>query len=209
MRLSQRIIEKLNISGKISQSYYGEDIMLWRYFKNKDIRNGFFIDVGAYHPKFANNTWRLRKQLGFTGINFEPTDNIKLFRKYRKNDINIQELVGDKFGPALLNYVSKEPMVSGKSVSKLVLKPDKELLVYQTTLTLIVKQFSVKKIDLLDIDIEGTEMEVLRGYDWSVRPRLILIEDDKDTEKRIHPFLTALGYKQIAHTLNNALYEYN
>ncbi len=208
MRFIQKVIEKFNISGKISQSFYGDDILLWRYFKLRNIRNGFFIDIGAYHPKFNNNTWRLRKQLGFRGISIEPTERIKLFRKYRKNDINIQCLIGDKVDKVDFYYSSEEPQISGTDRSKLIKKPDILMKIWQTTLSRIVEQYNVTKIDLLDIDIEGTEMEVLRGYDWSVMPRLILIEDDKDTEERIKPFLTMKGYKIIAHTINNALYEY-
>ena len=208
MRFIQKVIEKFNISGKISQSFYGDDILLWRYFKLRNIRNGFFIDIGAYHPKFNNNTWRLRKQLGFRGINIEPTERIKLFRKYRKNDKNLQCLIGDRVDKVDFYYSSEEPQISGTDRSKLIKKPDILMKMWQTTLSRIVEQYNVTKIDLLDIDIEGTEMEVLRGYDWSVMPRLILIEDDKDTEERIKPFLTMKGYKIIAHTINNALYEY-
>ena len=208
MRYSQKLAEKLNLSGKLSQSYLGEDIMLWRYFKERNIRNGFFIDIGAYHPKFFNNTWRLRKKLGFTGINIEPTDRIKLFRKYRKNDTNLRCLVGeDNQRLATLHYVSSEPAVSGKDQNKMVSRANETLLIPQRTLSTIIKACNVKKIDLLDIDIEGTEMEVLRGYDWSVMPRLILIEDDKDKNDEIHPFLQKKGYKVIASTFNNSLYE--
>jgi FkbM family methyltransferase len=207
MKLSQKLIEKLNISGKISQSYYGEDIMLWRYFKQRGVCNGFFIDVGAYHPKFCNNTWRLRKKLGFRGINIEPTDRIDLFRIYRRNDINIKCLVGENTGWEIFNYVSNEPGVSGKDKDKLVQEPDRCEMVRQKTLTQIVSEFDVTHIDLLDIDIEGTEMEVLKGYDWKIRPHLILIEHDKDIENKIFWYLTNRDYKLIGTTLNNAIYE--
>ena len=207
MRLSQKIIEKLNISGKLSQSYYGEDILLWRYFKNKGIRNGYFIDIGAYHPKFFNNTWRLRKKLGFRGINIEPTNRINLFKIFRRDDINLQCAIGNETKSVELYYVSEEPAVSGKDQSKMVKQADKTLIVEQYTLTDIVSAYNVQEIDLLDIDIEGTEMEALHGYDWSVMPRLILIEDDKDKKNKIAQFLLNKGYYRIAHTLNNALYE--
>jgi len=209
MRPIQKIAEFINVSGKTSHSYQGEDILLWRYFKERNIHNGFFIDVGAYHPKFFNNTWRLRKKLGFKGINIEPSNNIKLFKRFRCNDINLQCLVGDYNGMAMFNYITAEPAISGKDKSKLVLKPDKEIKIKQLTLTEIISRYKVKKIDLLDVDVEGTEMEIIRdGYDWSVKPRLILIEDDKDKDSKILSFLTDKGYKQIAHTLNNALYEH-
>ena len=174
---------------------HGEDILLWRYFQG--IRNGFFIDVGAYLPKLFNNTWRLRKKLGFKGINIEPTDNINLFKRFRKDDINLQCLVGNKNNYEWFYYDSEHPASSGKKTT------GEKLLIEQRTLTSIINEFEVKKIDLLDIDTEGTEFEVLQGYDWKVKPRLILIEENGD--ERIESFLTS--YKMIAKTFLNTLYE--
>ena len=208
MKLKQKIAETLNTSGTVSHSYQGEDILLWRYFK--DVKDGFFIDVGAYHPKFYNNTWLLRKKLGFRGINIEPIEKYwKLFKRYRKDDINRQCAIGRDWGMVYLKYVNNEPMLSGLNEEKITKPFDKLIEVPQWTLSDIVRQEKVKKIDLLDIDVEGNEMDVLKGYDWRVRPRIILIEDDKDKNGEIHKYLTKLNYKQIAHTLNNAIYEDN
>ena len=207
MKLKQKFIELFNLGGKASHSFQGEDIMLWRYFQKRKIRNGFFIDVGAYHPKYFNNTWRLRKKLGFRGINIEPTNNINLFKLYRRNDINIACVIGDEAKWTYLNVVKGNLQLSGLDKSKMAERANGILPTDQYTLTDIVKTYKVKTIDLLDVDVEGSEMGVLRGYDWSIRPRLILIEDDKDKEGEIQEFLTVKYYKQIAHTLNNALYE--
>ena len=191
------LAEHFNISGKISQSLHGEDIMLWRYFKN--VKDGFFIDVGAYLPKLFNNTWRLRKKLGFKGINIEPTNRINYFNLFRRDDINLKCAVG-KENKMIDFYLSDQPASSGK------LAEGKKITVLQLTLSLIVEEYQVKKIDLLDIDVEGTEMEVLEGYDWRVMPSLILIEDDKDTENKIYNYLTP-AYRLIGKTPLNSLYE--
>jgi len=208
MKLKQLIAEKLNISGTISHSYQGEDIMLWRYFMKNKVENGFFIDVGAFHPKFYNNTWLLRKKFGFRGINIEPIEKYwKLFKRYRKDDINLQCAIGRIEKEVELKYVSNNPMLSGLDETKVTKPFDKTIGVQQFNLWHIIHHHNVSKIDLLDIDVEGNEMEVLQGYDFGIRPRLILIEDDKDKNSSIYNFLIARKYKQIAHTLNNALYE--
>ena len=191
------LAEHFNISGKISQSLHGEDIMLWRYFKN--VKDGFFIDVGAYLPKLFNNTWRLRKKLGFKGINIEPTNRINYFNLFRRDDINLKCAVG-KENKMIDFYLSDQPASSGK------LAEGKKITVPQLTLSLIVEEYQVKKINLLDIDVEGTEMEVLEGYDWGVMPSLILIEDDKDTLNKIYNYLTP-AYRLIGKTPLNSLYE--
>ena len=43
----------------------GEDIFIVEYFKKK--KNGFYIDVGCYHPIHRNNTYLLHKN-GWSGI---------------------------------------------------------------------------------------------------------------------------------------------
>ena len=192
------LAENFNISGKISQSLHGEDIMLWRYFQG--IKDGFFIDVGAYLPKLFNNTWRLRKKLGFKGINIEPTNRIKYFNLFRCDDINLKCLVGNKNSWEWFYYDSIHPASSGKK------SLGEKMLIHQRTLTSIIEEYQVKKIDLLDIDVEGTEMEVLEGYDWRIMPSLILIEDDKDTENKIYNYLTP-AYRLIGKTPLNSLYE--
>ena len=52
--------------GKIYYSQFGEDVVLLKIFKNKQV--GFYVDVGAHHPKRYSNTYLLHKK-GWQGIN--------------------------------------------------------------------------------------------------------------------------------------------
>ena len=54
----------------------GEDIEIVKYFDNK--KNGFYVDVGSYHPIERNNTMLLYNK-GWKGINIDISDfSIKL-----------------------------------------------------------------------------------------------------------------------------------
>jgi FkbM family methyltransferase len=60
--------------------------------------------------------------------------------------------------------------------------------------------------DFLSIDVEGNEIEVLRGFDIARgRPRLILLEDHVGDPSKPR-FLTAAGYRITRRYENNAWY---
>ena len=86
---------------KKNYSIFGEDEFVDNYFKNK--LNGFYIDVGCYHPLDGNNTHLLYKR-GWHGINLDINFySIKLFDFFRKKDVNIYSGISKKKRQA--NYV--------------------------------------------------------------------------------------------------------
>ena len=60
--------------------------------------------------------------------------------------------------------------------------------------TLINKELSLRPT-LLALDIEGSELPILKGYSWYVKPRLIVIEMHRSVDiDEIHSILTKNGY---------------
>ena len=80
----------------ISYAQNYEDVVLYRALKN--IRNGFYVDVGAMDPIFDSVTKAFYDR-GWRGINIEPVKHWheKLIEK-RTNDININVAAYDKSG---------------------------------------------------------------------------------------------------------------
>jgi hypothetical protein len=52
-----------------SYSQEGEDMILRRIFEGQE--KGFYVDVGAHHPRRFSNTYYFYK-LGWAGVNLEP-----------------------------------------------------------------------------------------------------------------------------------------
>jgi hypothetical protein len=85
--------------------------------------------------------------------------------------------------------------------------PEKVINVPIRTLdSILTEASSPVAFDFLSIDVEGHEIEVLRGFDiarW--RPKLILLEDHVADLSR-HRYLTAAGYRIIRRYENNGWY---
>lgn len=73
------------ISYNKSYSLYGEDLLLEDVFKDiGHIKNGTYLDIGAFHPKWISNTYKLSK-IGWRGFVVD-IDSQKLWGfKFRKN----------------------------------------------------------------------------------------------------------------------------
>jgi hypothetical protein len=69
-----------------SEATAGEDVILWKFLH--PIKNGFYIDVGAAHPKQQNVT-RYFYDRGWYGINIDPRPEcIDLYLAQRPRDFN-------------------------------------------------------------------------------------------------------------------------
>ena len=77
-----------------SYSMDKEDLNIINYFKDK--KNGFYIDVGCFHPLDRNNTYLLYKK-NWRGINIDVSKfSIDLFNFLRPEDINVNVAISNK-----------------------------------------------------------------------------------------------------------------
>jgi FkbM family methyltransferase len=202
-----------------SFSQEGEDLILSRIFDNKT--NGFYVDVGAHHPKRFSNTYIFYK-LGWRGINIEPNpEAYKLFMKYRSGDTNLNCGVAQNFGS--LNYYMFDESALNTFDSKILHSRIKNTSYKHTkTVTLEVLPLSeifqlnlpkYKQIDFLTVDAEGFDLEVLKSNDWhAYRPVCVLVEELnlKDIESfdfEVHKYMKSVGYILFAKTFNTLFYK--
>jgi len=167
----------LKILKKSKKRYHyadnGEDVIIQGLFNHR--KDGFYIDVGCYHPIRASLTHLLYKK-GWKGVNIDISeDTINLFKIARPNDKNINIGITDKVGEDF--YYQSSHINQANSFK--YYDDVKKVKIKTTTLDNIIKNLEIKKIDFLNIDVEYTDFKVLQGLNLnSVRPTLIAIEDN-------------------------------
>jgi len=165
---------------KISYSQGGIDLLLNHIFKNK--KNGFYIDIGCNHPVKNNNTYLFYKK-GWSGINIDlDKKSIDLFKLFRPNDKNINCAVSSSnLEQNLFFYHDKSPI---NTISDLAANYQnanvKEIRKIKTqTLNSILDNLNLKnkQIDIVSIDVEGHEMEVIKGFNLQkYKPHVVVVE---------------------------------
>ena len=194
-------------SKKNSYSLTSIDLLVSHIFR--DQKKGFFIDVGCNHPVFNNNTYLLYKK-GWRGINIDlDKKSIDLFNLYRKLDHNQNIAISSKLEDAeLYFYHEKSPIntINKKSANFQKAKPKEIRKIKTRTLDSVIAESSFidKKIDFLTIDVEGHELEVLKGFDLKkYTPKIIVIEYlDLSLEK-----LEIINFN-LQNVLSSAVYQY-
>ncbi len=206
-------------SGYAVQSYSqeGEDLLLMSLFENR--RDGFYVDVGAHHPKRFSNT-QIFYESGWTGINVEPNpEALKKFKVHRKRDVNLCMGVGAE-EDVLEYFVLDEPAMNSFDLKLTQERIEREECRLLETLEVpvqplkdILQRWALnRRIDFLNVDAEGMDLEVLRSNDWSnFRPRVVMVElldsaMEEITSNDTHIFLSNLGYGLVAKTVRTGLY---
>ena len=192
------------------KKYYsttGIDLLINYLFKNKD--NGIYLDVGCYHPIKANNTFLLHKK-GWKGINIDiDYHTINMFNFFRPKDFNKQIAISDKSDEVdfyfyhnksaintLSNEIYKYRGSKGAEIKKIKTK----------SLNSVIEEspFKDKKINFVSIDVEGYEMNVLKGFDLEkYYPDVIVIEYIDLMMKK-----TEFHNQDIERLIDSKLYKY-
>jgi len=157
---------KYSIKEKLRKDKGKHFLFLKDYYKEK--KDGFYIDVGCYHPIRLSNTKFLYDK-GWRGINIDISKkSIDLFKIARKKDINLNIGIGNK-NKVSEAYFKKDLFHANTFVydhaEKLLGEYIKKKINVHTLNSVIDSNAKDKKIDFLDIDCEGKDLEVLEGLD--------------------------------------------
>lgn len=174
---------KLILGKGVRKSYgqFGEDAVIQAILKNT---KGTYVDVGAYDPVLYSNTFALY-QRGWSGYVIDPNVSKKdAFDFYRPRDTFIWAGVGE--ADVRRYYQFEDPAYNSFE------RPEGSI---SSTLVPIrpLEDFMSADVQFLNIDVEGMDLDVLKSYSWTHRPKLIAIEASINSP--CQSFLEAQGYK--------------
>jgi FkbM family methyltransferase len=180
------------------RSQFGQDALVGDIlFKGK---SGIFVDVGARDGITISNSVYLERKFGWTGIAIEPHPDLfaKLVRRRKCDCRNVAASASASDG--LETFRDRERLKTIKhEIITVPCKPLSEIV------------GDLKLIHYLDIDVEGHELEVLHGIDFSrIEIRIIGVEVSEGTAncQEIDDFLLARGFYPFAQLHSDRFYNF-
>jgi len=204
----------------VNRKSYGfefEDITINKYLKN--IKKGFYVDIGAFNPIRGSNTYLLFKK-GWSGINIDADENsIKIFNILRRKDYNFNYAISSSKKKKLKLFYEKNSSGVKTTILKfrdLTLKNFKFKEVKVSTFKNLIKKtkYYKKRIDFLNIDCEGSDYDVLKSVDIKMyKPKIICIEINVLLKKSIkksliYKYLYKNNYELKKSFLNSHIFSY-
>lgn len=203
-------------------SQFGEDMVVAAMLRTlgRAEAPGFYVDVGAFDPIQASNTYMLHLR-GWHGVNIDANPAaVEKFRAARPYDRNVHAAVADAeaevdftiYDLAALStadasakaaYV-REGRAAGARTIRLRTRRLRDIL--DETVP------QGQAIDLMSVDAEGFDLSVLRSNDWrKYAPQFLLVEDPALSpldrpDSEIFRFVTPLGYRLVSQTYITSIY---
>ena len=180
-----------------------------RYFPR--LRNGTFLELGAFDGVTYSNTKFFEDSLGWSGVLIEAHPHAaallavnrprsKRFHCAVSTQEGELEFIVNANGPvsSVKDFTSEKHHQGwhAKNATEIVKVPSRPL-------GSILREAGVWRIDFWSLDVEGGELEVLKSMDWSIPVYLLCIEtQEPDRKPACDEILKANGF-QFAETLHH------
>lgn len=195
---------------RLSFSAAGEDIVMSDILKKYAVKEGFlYIDIGAHHPIFGNNTYLFHRK-GGKGVLVEPNrDLCNTIESKRPRDICVNAGAGGKDGEAdffvfpqsTRSTFSKEQAAAWEKSSGQKAKIERHAILSLSTI--IEKYCGGKTPDIVSIDAEGLDADILSGFSFAKRPKIFCVENQ---DKNMISLMEKNTYRLAAHVFQNAIF---
>lgn len=185
---------------------------LLKYINPK--REGFFIEAGANTGYAGSVCYWLEHKYRWSGMNIEPNPFcFEELQKTRPKSINLNYGLYHSAGELVFTMPINGPRKYFAGQGSVVFKPNhwgkrptKSFPVKVERLDTLLKVHNISKIDLMVLDVEGSELDAIQGFGEKALPVFLCIEDDKVNKKSLDSLLSDLNYTYINKYKNNSLY---
>mgnify|MGYP006113333035 FL=1 len=189
--------------------YEPEIKILLKIFKHEKYT---FIDAGAnlgYWSIIASSKEYGQKKT----ISIEPLkNNFNLLKLNKNNNINrfkiINLAVGNKIGKSKIYYDDETASNVGASLQRNNVKSNKYEIIKIDKIDNIVNKFTIDNKIILKLDVEGNEINALKGATRTLRKKILIIYEDHGSDFTHKNTRFLLNQKfQIYHIENNELFQ--
>ncbi len=216
--VASALLASPEISFTFSQE--GEDLVLLELLADRVASPGFYVDVGAHHPRRFSNTYVFYLQ-NWSGINIDPTPgSMTPFRQERDRDINLEVGVDEAdgtrpfflFNDPELNTFDPERVRFLESSTPYRVVGQHQLPVRRLDAILNEHLPAGRTLDFLNVDVEGLDLAVVRSNDWTrYRPRVVVLEDHEfdlmtPQNSPVCSFMLGVGYRPVARLPRSIFY---
>ena len=187
--------------GQAAQDYF----VIKTYFAGREAK-GVYVDVGANEPIDNSNTCYFDRQLGWRGVAVEPLnrfaadwarDRTAKLLAYaateQQQTLSFEEVIDSSGTPF--------SSVEGSSIKNKALQR-RTITVQGERLDRLLDAQGIDAVEVMSIDVEGHEMQVLRGLDLNrIKVQVILIENNVPAfsgSAEIRRHLAQSGYRHTA-----------
>lgn len=179
-----------------------EEVVIRDFFQDR--RDGFFLDVGCLTPIANNNTYYLEEQLGWSGLAVDALAAYeKAWKQTRPKSRFFAFAVTKRAGETVPFYTSRSRPNKSSLNRKSVMVFDRnpiEIQVPTITLNKLLDDNGVTKVDFVSIDISGSELDALEGFDLGrFKPDLVavIMPRAQVNRKSLQQYFTRRGYARL------------
>jgi len=199
----------------LSFSQHGDDYIAWQLLGKKS--KGIVIEIGAFDGRHLSNSYSF-DLMGWETICVEPNPKIySILKEQRPNALTIEgAIVSDDAIKSIEFYAEEIGVLSGCVLDEDDLKrryanrsmeyssPTKiEVPAYTLNKVLQRHNLNNQTIDIISIDVEGFEIEVLKGFDMNKTQVNLFIIEGNTIEERQEILNYFSSYKDYVHLGNN------
>jgi FkbM family methyltransferase len=170
---------------------------------------GVMVEVGGGHPERLS-TSKHWKENGWRAIIFEPQPTFYQMHKLAGNEVYNFAISDTCEVNRDFHIYSWEMGMGASALEPRQIAGELVEIIKTNTLTLndALTQINAPRIDILNIDIEGWEMEVMKGFSPSQFGNPIICIENYNHNIEYQNYMESIGYKLIWNKSYNYLYQF-